>query len=85
MNAPSPDLDGGTPDAASDHADSDAEADENAESDSAKVLDSNILNAFSELAITDCKTNLGDGLGEADVCDLLFLNATLADWLKRSS
>ena len=57
-------LEGTTP-----HIDSDNKAGRSAEKNSATILDQNILNAFGELAISDCKDPTV-GPREAEVCYL---------------
>lgn len=54
---------------ATNHIDSDDKADRSAKKDRTTTLDSNIMNAFGELAISDCK-DPAVGPREAEVCYL---------------
>ena len=80
----SPDADGGVSEGASERIDSDGEADRSAEEDGATVLDSNILHAFGELAISDCKDPIS-GSGEAEVRYPVSINSSFVQQSKRSS
>ena len=83
--ASSPDADGATPDGATDHVvDSDAEADRSTEKDNATILDSNILNAFGELAISDCRDTTACP-GEAEVRSRVVLISLVLNECERNS
>lgn len=81
----SPDADDATPDGATDHIiDSDAEADRSLEKDNATNLDSNILNAFGELAISDCRDTITCP-GEAEVRSRVVLISLVLNECERNS